>query len=73
MMGGVLREAKLTTKNARAALPAGVHWRSIDPDIHLGYRKGRRGGRWIVRSYEGDRKYRQIVLGTAEMGAERPF
>lgn len=65
-MGGVLREAKLTTKSARAALPAGLHWRSIDPDIHLGYRKGKRGGRWIVRSYEGDRKYRQIALGTAD-------
>ena len=65
-MAKVLSEARLTTRNARAALCAGLHWRAIDPEIHLGYRKGRRGGRWLVRWYAGHQKYRQEALGVAD-------
>ncbi len=65
-MAGPLLDAKITTKNARAALSPGTHWRSIDPDIHLGYRKQKRGGRWVVRWYVGDKKYQQGTLGTAD-------
>jgi len=67
-MAGVLEEAKITTRNARANLGEGVHWRSIDADIHLGYRKrkAKKGGRWLVRWYEGDRKYRQETLAVAD-------
>ena len=65
-MGGVLKEARLTTKSARAELPKGVHWRSLDPDIHLGYRKGVRGGRWLVRCYTGGGKYRRLPIGVAD-------
>jgi hypothetical protein len=39
-----LKETPITTRNARARLPAGLHWRGIDPETHLGYRKGKRGG-----------------------------
>lgn len=65
-MGGVLQESRLTTKSARAALLPGLHWRSLDPDIHLGYRKGSRGGRWLVRWYKGARKYGQLPIGVAD-------
>lgn len=65
-MPKVLTESKMTTRSARSALPAGLHWRAIDPEIHLGYRKAVRGGRWLVRWYGGDQKYQQKALGVAD-------
>lgn len=65
-MAKTLTEALISTRKARAELQAGVHWRALDPDIHLGYRKGKRGGRWLVRWYTGHRHYRQETLGTAD-------
>ncbi len=65
-MAKVLKETAVTTKSARAKLAEGTHWRSIDPDTHLGYRKAPRGGRWLVRWYLGDQTYRQATLATAD-------
>lgn len=65
-MAKTLNESPLTTRNARDKLSRGTHWRAIDPDVHLGYRKGVRGGRWLVRWYGGQQKYRQATLGTAD-------
>ena len=65
-MARTLTETRMTTRSARKALPMGIHWRGIDVDVHLGYRKAPRGGRWVVRWYVGNRKYRQSVLGTAD-------
>src|SRR5215472_4542802 len=48
-MSKVIKEAPLTTANARAKLPAGRHLRQLDPDAHLIYSKGPRGGVWRVR------------------------
>lgn len=64
-MARTLKEASLTTRNARTKLPAGLHWRSIDPETHLGYRKGVRGGVWLVRWRNGE-GYRQDRIGTAD-------
>jgi hypothetical protein len=64
-MGKRLIEAPVTTKNARSNLPPGVHWRAIDPDVHLGYRKSKHGGNWIVRWRHGA-GYKQAPLGTAD-------
>jgi integrase len=62
-----LVESPITTRSARAALPIGLHWRGIDHDIHLGYRKGRAGGRWLVRWYQQANKgYKRIELGDAD-------
>jgi integrase len=60
-----LKETPITTRNARARLPAGLHWRGIDPETHLGYRKGKRGGGWLVRWRNGA-GYRQAPIGTAD-------
>jgi integrase len=60
-----LKEAPITTRNARARLLAGLHWRGIDPETHLGYRKGKRGGGWLVRWRNGA-GYRQAPIGTAD-------
>jgi integrase len=65
-MSKTLTEAQLTTKNARTKLAKGLHFRTIDPDTHLGYRKGVRGGKWIVRRYLGTGKYEQNTLGSAD-------
>lgn len=65
-MSKTLVEAPLTTSNARSKLKPGTHWRGIDPDTHLGYRKGARGGRWVVRWYRGDGGYSQSTLATAD-------
>ena len=65
-MSKVLNEAPITTRNARAKLAPGVHWRSIDPDTHLGYRRAAHGGRWLVRWYKGNGKYAQEPIGTAD-------
>lgn len=64
-MSKTLTEAKIAGRAERKRLPIGVHWRGIDPDVHLGYRKGRRGGSWLVRWYLGG-AYRQRPLGTAD-------
>ena len=65
-MAKTLKEAPLTTRNARLKLTRGLHWRAIDPDVHLGYRRGARGGRWLVRWYRGDNAYAQVTLATAD-------
>lgn len=65
-MGSDGRQARLQSRSARADLRQGLHWRGIDPDVTLGYRKGKRGGRWLVRWYAGNKKYRQAPLGTAD-------
>ena len=64
-MAKTLKEAPITTRNARARLPPGLHWRGIDPETHLGYRKGKRGGSWLVRWRNGA-GYRQAPIGTAD-------
>ena len=64
-MAKTLTESPITTRNARAALPLGVHRRRIDPETHLGYRKGKRAGVWLVRWRHG-KGYRQAPLGTAD-------
>jgi len=67
-MPKTLTEAALTTRAARAKLPPGLHFRSIDPEVHLGYRKGKRAGVWLVRwrNWGPGANYLQAPLGTAD-------
>lgn len=62
-----LKEAALTTRNARAKLAPREkpYYRAIDPDTQLGYRRGVRGGRWLVRWYRNG-AYAQETLATAD-------
>lgn len=64
-MARTLKEAPITTANARAKLARGLYWKGIDPEVHLGYRKGQHGGVWLVRWRNGP-SYRQMPLGTAD-------
>lgn len=62
-----LIEATLTTRAARGGLAPGLHWRSIDRGVHLGYRKSRRGGQWLVRWYQkSEKSYTRSELGEAD-------
>ena len=61
-----LQEAVLSSRNARDRLPIGVHWRGVDVDIHLGFRKSAKGGKWLARCYIGNGKYWQRVIGVAD-------
>jgi integrase len=65
-MPKTLNESAITTRAARSGLSSGVYWRSLDPDSHIGYRRGKRGGRWLVRYYDGKGNYRQLTIGTAD-------
>src|SRR6476620_3106410 len=64
-MAKTLTEAAVTTRSARNKLPLGLHWRGLDRDVHLGYRKGKRGGVWLVRWRHGI-GYRQAPPGTTD-------
>ena len=67
-MARTVRDAKLETRTARAALkPSGKpYYRSIDEGLHLGYRKGQSGGKWVMRRYVGARSYVVETIGVAD-------
>lgn len=64
-MSKSLTDAPVTTPSARRRLETGLYWRSLDPDTHIGYRKGARAGRWLVRWRSGS-GYLQATLATAD-------
>jgi integrase len=62
-----LNDTNLGTRAARLKLEVEKrHWRQIDPKLHLGYRRGRRGGKWSMRGYTGQRHYKLETLGIAD-------
>jgi integrase len=67
-MSKTVRERKLDSPAARAKLKASgkPYWRSIDPGLHLGYRKGLSGGVWVLRRYLGNEKYKIETIGPAD-------
>jgi integrase len=67
-MSKTIRERKLDSPAARAKLkPSGKpYWRSIDTGLHLGYRKGLTGGKWVLRRYLGKETYHVKTIGTAD-------
>jgi integrase len=70
-MAGKTRHANLDSRTARARLKRGrnPHWQSIVPGrVALGYQiwKADRDGRWILRRYIGNDKYRSETLGRAD-------
>ena len=63
-MARTVQDAKLATRSARAKLERSdkPHYRALDAGLHLGYRKGKTGGRWVVRRYIGSGKYEVETL-----------
>ncbi|MBV9566282.1 MAG: tyrosine-type recombinase/integrase [Bradyrhizobium sp.] len=66
-MTKTLTEAQVTTAKARSRLEFGEHWRRLDAEAHLGYRKGKRSGVWFVRwrNHHGGANYKQASIGVA--------
>jgi integrase len=68
-MARTVRDAKLETRAAREKLPVSGKpvWRAIDQGLHLGYRKGKSGGRWVLRRHVGGAKIYQVeTIGRAD-------
>jgi hypothetical protein len=51
-----IRDKILDSRDARRDLKprAKPYWRLIGKELHLGYRKGKRGGVWVLRRYQGE-------------------
>jgi integrase len=66
-MGRLSRDARLETRDARARLKVQhePYWRQVTPGLFLGYRKGTRGGVWLVRKSEDGQKIKR-TLGAAD-------
>jgi integrase len=71
-MAKTIRDSSLETRTARTRLPAGPkpHYRALDPGLHIGYRKGKTGGKWVMRWYVGDQDYKVQTIGTADDNAD---
>ena len=71
-MARTVRDASLETRTARARLkPSGKpYYRAIDPGLHLGYRKGKAGGKWVMRWYVGDAAYQVETIATVDDSAD---
>jgi integrase len=67
-MARLVRHTVLETRTSRSKLKprAKPYWRSLDPGLHLGYRKGKNGGAWVVRRYIGNEQYQETRLGVAD-------
>src|SRR5262245_38528941 len=73
-MAGTVKHARLESPSARARLKRGrqPHWQAlVEGKVHLGWQcwKGAPAGRWLLRRYIGDYKYRVEALGIADDAA----
>src|SRR5580704_11935966 len=67
-MPRTIREKRLDSPAARAKLKASgkPYWRAIDTGMHLGYRKGLNGGKWVLRRYLGKEAYHVETIAIAD-------
>jgi integrase len=63
-----IRDQSLESREARRKLKVSgkPYWRSIGLGLHLGYRKGERGGKWCVRRYLGKQTYQVDTIAIAD-------
>jgi integrase len=47
-------------------MPGKRYWRDLDHGLHLGYRRGANGGRWLARFYLGGGRYAVETLAVAD-------
>ncbi len=67
-MGRHVKDYYLGTREARSTLARrhNPYWREITPGLHIGYRKGKRGGSWIGRKLLDDGRHQKWKLATAD-------
>ena len=61
------KDSRLDSRTARAKLKVSgqPYYRQLDARLHLGYRKGKLGGRWVMRRRDGGR-YAVETIGVAD-------
>ncbi len=64
--------SKFGTRETRKKLKSSgkPHLEGFEKGLDFGYRKGQRGGSWVIRRYLGDRKYAVETIGAADDDAE---
>ena len=69
-MARTVRDASLETRTARSRLAARgkPYYRTLEPGLHLGYRKpaGGGAGKWVARHYIGEQNYLVETIATAD-------
>jgi integrase len=67
-MPRILRDSRIETRTARAKLPiqGRPYWRALGTGLHLGYRRNRIDGTWVVRVYLGEQRYVTETIGLAD-------
>jgi integrase len=67
-MAKTVRNSKLDSRAAREKLRPSPkpYFMAIDQGLHLGYRKGRNGGKWVARLYLGGEKYIVETIGSSD-------
>ena len=57
-MPRAVRDSKIDSRTSRHKLKVAgkPYYRALEPGLHLGYRKGKKGGRWVVRWRDDDAK-----------------
>jgi integrase len=67
-MARTVQDAKIGTREARRKLKVSgkPYYRQLDKGLHLGYRKGKTGGVWVVRWYLGAGDYKLETIGQAD-------
>ena len=64
-----IKDKDLDSRDARAKLKARgkPYWaKPIGKGLHLGYRKNKVGGTWVVRCYIGEQKYKTETIGQTD-------
>ncbi len=62
----IVKEPGIRSREERRKQNEGQHWADLTGGLHLGWKRGKRGGKWLARVYVGDQKYRRIKIGTAD-------
>ena len=67
-MARTVRDVSLGTRTARLqlAVSSKPYYRAIDEGLHLGYRRNKVGGKWVMRWYTGDQTYKVETIGSAD-------
>lgn len=67
-MARTLKDAALGSRSARSGLmkQSKPYYKAIDVELHLGYRKGKTGGKWLVRYYQGGGAYKVETFAIAD-------
>ena len=63
-----VRDRAIETREARRKLKASgkPYWRAIGKGLHVGYRKGKASGVWVVRRYLGDQNYSMHTIAESD-------